>query len=81
MAKQCTFDVILGRDFFRQVGLTIDFGNSTMTCMDNLFLYILSHYLMIEKVYMMFYYYILMYLFLSNPNMLWKLLKGSSTIK
>ena len=30
----CTFDVILGRDFLRQVGLTIDFVNNTMSCMD-----------------------------------------------
>ena len=30
----CTFDAILGRDFLRQVGLTIDFVNNTMSCMD-----------------------------------------------
>ena len=30
----CTFDVIFGRDFLRQVGLTIDFVNNTMSCMD-----------------------------------------------
>ena len=30
----CTFDAILGGDFLRQVGLTIDFVNNTMSCMD-----------------------------------------------
>ena len=30
----CTFDAILGRDFLRQAGLTIDFVNNTMSCMD-----------------------------------------------
>jgi hypothetical protein len=29
-----TFDAILGRDFLRQVGLTIDFVNNTMSCME-----------------------------------------------
>ena len=32
----CTFDVILGRDFLCQVGLTIDFVNNTMSCMDHM---------------------------------------------